>query len=222
MAQVSGAVAGVLNLASGNVPNPFTTAIFKNVGIRQHNFTFRLTPETPEDSMMIARIITEFKFHALPGKAGSGSGAQGSSSFLTMPDEVEVGFFGTNALYGFARCVIKRVSVNYAPQNTPAFFKNSEGNSLVNAPQSVELQIELSEIEQLTRDQYATEAAAYDSSAVTSAPIARETVADAEQPGNKLTGAFAQNDQAAYDSSSGLTNDQPLDSTNDLQDDTLL
>jgi len=178
LAQVSGAVGGLLNLASGDVPNPFQTAIFKNVEIRQHNFTFRLTPETPEDSVMIAKIISELKFHALPGGTAS-------SSFLSMPDEVDVMFFGTNALYGFARCVIKRIQVNYAPQNVPAFFKNTGESKLVGAPQAVELQIELSEIEQLTKASYQAEFNNMDLSGPQS-PEGAESVPSAEQPGNKL------------------------------------
>ena len=150
LAQVSGSVSGILNLAAGNVPNPFQTALFKNVEIRQHNFTFRLVPETPEDSLMITKIVSELKYRALPGKTSD-------SSFLTMPDEVDVMFFGTNALYGFARCVIKRVQVNYAPQNVPAFFKNTPEGKLIGAPQAVELQLELSEIEQLSRDSFQAE-----------------------------------------------------------------
>lgn len=179
MAQVSGALGGVLNLAAGNVPNPFQTAIFKNVEIRQHNFTFRLTPETPEDSVMIAKIISELKFHALPG------GTAGSA-FLTMPDEVDVMFFGTNALYGFARCVIKRVQVNYAPQNVPSFFKNVQESNLIGAPQAVELQIELSEIEQLTKASYQSEFDSLNNLSGPQSPEGAESVPSAEQPGNKL------------------------------------
>jgi hypothetical protein len=179
LAQVSGAVGGLLNLSSGNVPNPFQTAIFKNVEIRQHNFTFRLTPETPEDSVMIAKIISELKFHALPGGSAS-------STFLSMPDEVDVLFFGTNALYGFARCVIKRIQVNYAPQNVPSFFKNTAESKLVGAPQAVELQIELSEIEQLTRSSYQAEYNNMDNLSGPQSPEGAESLPNAEQPGNKL------------------------------------
>ena len=199
LAQVSGAVGGLLNLSSGNVPNPFQTAIFKNVEIRQHNFTFRLTPETPEDSIMIAKIISEFKFRALPGGSAS-------STFLTMPDEVDVMFFGTNALYGFARCVVKRVQVNYAPQNVPAFFKNVAESKLVGAPQAVELQIELSEIEQLTRSSYKNEFANVNNLSGPSSPEGNESVPNAEQPGNKLRSGTS-NPPARYN---GVANSAPL------------
>ena len=201
LAQVSGAVGGLLNLSSGNVPNPFQTAIFKNVEIRQHNFVFRLVPETPEDSIMIAKIISELKFRALPGGSAS-------STFLTMPDEVDVMFFGTNALYGFARCVIRRVQVNYAPQNVPAFFKNTPESKLIGAPQAVELQIELSEIEQLTRASYKNEFANVENLSGPSSQEGDESVPSAEQPGNKLRSG-TNNPPARYDGGQPLVTNTP-------------
>lgn len=143
LAQLAPSVAGVINLASGNVPNPYTTAIFKNVNLRQHNLNFRLVPETPDDSRAITNIIQELKIHSLPKKDGH---------FLTMPDECAVMFFGSTSLFGFARCVINNITVNYTPSNVPAFFKNINGP--VGAPQAVELQLTFGEIEQLTRDSF--------------------------------------------------------------------
>lgn len=195
LAQASGSVSGLLNLGAGNVPNPFQTALFKNVEIRQHNFTFRLVPETPEDSLMISKIISQFKYRALPGKTTD-------STFLTMPDEVDIIFFGTNALYGFARCVIRRVQVNYAPQNVPAFFKNSPDGKLVGAPQAVELQLELSEIEQLTRESY-SDGAGGDLDGPSS-PEGNESIPNAERPGNKLRSGTA-NPVARFDGNSRST-----------------
>lgn len=142
LAQLAPSVAGVINLASGNVPNPYTTAIFKNVNLRQHNLNFRLVPEDPEDSDAIVNIVHELKKHSLPTKIGH---------FLQMPDEVAIMFFGTNALFGFARCVIQNINVNYTPSNTPAFFKNGK---TIGAPQAVELQLTLGEVEQLHRGSF--------------------------------------------------------------------
>lgn len=167
-AQVAGPVGGALNLAAGNVPNPYTTAIFKGVSLRQHSLTFRMTPETPEDSMMIQRIVNEFKLKSLPDSAGH---------FLTMPDEVEISYFGTNALYGFSRCVITGIKVNYSPVNgVPAFFKNTGG--LIGAPVSVEMTIDLSEIEQLTKQSFPS------TEATTSADPPPPTQKQAETPRN--------------------------------------
>ena len=146
LANISGGVGGALSLAAGNVPNPYQTAVFKQVQLRKHNLNFRLVPETPEDSLAIQNIVNMFKFNSLPGN-------DGKKPFLSMPNQVQVEYFGTNALYGFGRCVIEGVTVNYAPSNAPAFFKNGDG-SLVGAPQAVELQLQLSEIEALDKQSF--------------------------------------------------------------------
>ena len=140
LAQAAGSVGAVVNIAAGNIPNPYTTVLFKGVQIRTHSLTFKLVPETPEDSKAIVNIIRTFRLKALPE----------GGTFLSMPDECEVEYFGTNALMGFARCVVTSVRVNYLPSNSPSFFKNSPGG-LIGAPHSVELTIGLSEVEQLTR-----------------------------------------------------------------------
>ena len=144
LANISGSVGGALSLASGDVPNPYQTAVFKQVQLRKHNLNFRLVPETPEDSLAIQNIVNMFKHSSLPGNQGN---------FLSMPTQVQVEYFGTNALYGFGRCVIEGITVNYAPSNAPAFFKNGDG-SLVGAPQAVELQLQLSEIEALDKQSF--------------------------------------------------------------------
>jgi hypothetical protein len=175
LAQISGGVGGALNIAAGNVPNPFTTTVFKNVELRRHNFNFRLVPETPEDSQVIQNIINTFKKQSLPTKQGN---------FLKMPKEVEIEFFGTNALFGFGRCVLQGVTVNYAPSNQPAFFKNT-GAGLIGAPQAVELQLQLSEIEQLLGDSFDAYGGNSDLGGRTS-PIGAESQARGERQGNQL------------------------------------
>lgn len=173
LAQISGSVGGALSIAAGNVPNPFTTSVFKNVELRRHNFNFRLVPETPEDSQVIQNIINRFKFESLPKKEGN---------FLKMPKEVEIEFFGTNALFGFGRCVIQGITVNYAPSNQPAFFKNTGG--LVGAPQAVELQIQLSEVEQLLADAFDGYGGSDRSGR--SSPVGDESPTTGERQGNQL------------------------------------
>ena len=173
LAQISGSVGGALNIAAGNVPNPFTTAVFKNVELRRHNFNFRLVPETPEDSQVIQNIINRFKLESLPKKEGN---------FLKMPREVEIEFFGTNALFGFGRCVVQGITVNYAPSNQPAFFKNTGG--LVGAPQAVELQLQLSEVEQLLADSFDSYGGSDRSGR--SSPVGDESPPQGDRQGNQL------------------------------------
>lgn len=168
-------IGALLNLMEGNVPNPYTTAVFKSVEIRRHNLNFRLTPETPQDSIVIQNIVNEFKARSLPS---------GGGTFLSMPDELDVEFFGTNALYGFARCVIQGVTVNYNPSNAPAFFKNT-GGGLIGAPQAVELQLQLSEVEQIYGSSFMTYNGG--NGDLAPRPPSEETPSE-DRPGNALSG----------------------------------
>ena len=181
-ANISGAVGGLLSLGAGNVPNPFQTAVFKQVQLRKHNLNFRLVPETPEDSLAIQNIVNMFKYNSLPGKVDD-------TPFLSMPNQVQVEYFGTNALYGFGRCVIEGVAVNYAPSNVPAFFKNGDG-SLVGAPQAVELQLQLSEIEALDKGAFKPKDGIIAAGNATTVDIIPQN----EREGNPLTRGNVRND----------------------------
>lgn len=185
-ANISGALGGILNLAAGNVPNPYQTAVFKQVQLRKHNLNFRLVPETPADSLAIQNIVNMFKHNSLPGNEGN---------FLSMPSQVQVEYFGTNALYGFGRCVIEGVTVNYAPSNTPAFFKNGDG-SLVGAPQAVELQLQLSEIEALDKQSFLPKG--QDVPAAGNATTV-DIIPQNERQGNSLTRGNVRNPVARYE-----------------------
>jgi hypothetical protein len=126
----------------GSILNPFSIAAFRGVTPRAHAFTFRLVPKNEADSALIREITDQFKYHSLPARS------QNSLAFLTIPDEVEIEFFGTQNLFKFARCVIVSVNVSYTPFGPPAFF-GSDG-----APAAVELQLQFQEVEQLTRQAY--------------------------------------------------------------------
>ena len=173
LAGIAAPVAGALNLASGNVPNPFTTAVFKNVEIRRHNLNFKLVPQTPQDSVIIKKIINRFKRESLPA---------GGGQFLKMPREVNIEFCGTDALYGFGRCVIQGITVNYNPSNAPAFYKYT-GDGLINAPQSVELQLQLSEVEQLLGSSFDDHGG---NAATLSSPLGAESQSLVDRPINGL------------------------------------
>ena len=183
LANISGGVGGALSLAAGNVPNPYQTTVFKQVQLRKHNLNFRLVPETPEDSLAIQNIVNMFKHNSLPGNQGN---------FLSMPNQVQVEYFGTNALYGFGRCVIEGVTVNYAPSNAPAFFKNGDGE-LVGAPQAVELQLQLSEIEALDKQSFLPEG--QDVPAAGNATTV-DIIPQNERQGNPLTRGNVRNEVA--------------------------
>lgn len=133
----------LIDIKTGSVVNPYSLSLFQSVAPRAHQLVFRLVPRSQADSAMIRKIVQQFQYHSLPSRKGK--------FFLTMPDELEISFFGTDKLFKFAPCVINQVSVNYTPFGTPSFFGAD------NAPTGVELTLSLQEIEALTRESYEAE-----------------------------------------------------------------
>lgn len=56
----------IVTSATNRAINPYVTSVFKGIGFRTHNFTFRLTPEKDIDSTTIKKIISMFKESMLP------------------------------------------------------------------------------------------------------------------------------------------------------------
>lgn len=133
----------LIDIKTGSVVNPYSLSLFQSVTPRAHQLVFRLVPRSQADSAMIRKIVQQFQYHSLPSRKGK--------FFLTMPDELEISFFGTDKLFKFAPCVINNVGVNYTPFGTPSFFGAD------NAPTGVELTLNLQEIEALTRESYEAE-----------------------------------------------------------------
>ena len=133
-------VGAVIDIKTGSVVNPYSLSLFQSVTPRAHELAFRLIPRSQADSAMMRKIVQQFQYHSLPSRK--------HRMFLTMPDEVEISFFGTDKLLKFAPCVINNVGVNYAPFGTPSFFGAD------NAPTGIELTLNLHEIEALTRESY--------------------------------------------------------------------
>ena len=130
----------MIDIKTGSVVNPYSLSLFQSVTPRAHQLVFRLVPRSQADSAVIRKIVQQFQYHSLPSRK--------DKLFLTMPDELEISFFGTDKLFKFAPCVINNVGVNYAPFGTPSFFGAD------NSPTGVELTLNLQEIEALTRESY--------------------------------------------------------------------
>ena len=138
-----GGVGAAVDMITGNVVNPFQLALFESVSPRGHNFTFLLVPRNAQESATIRNIINTFKIRSLPYFSGA------NRTFLKMPDEVEMAFYGTDKLFKFAPAYINSVQVNYSPLGgVNAFYGDDQ------SPAAVELTLTLQEIEPLTRESY--------------------------------------------------------------------
>ena len=136
--------ANILSRYQGVTLNPYAALQFNNPELRQHAFSFRMSPSTSQESEIIKRIIKTFKLAMHPS-------LNASKTLYNYPDICRV-YFGDrqeSKLYTIFDCFITGIGVNYAPQNTPAFFTSFNGEL---NPAEVTLEISLSEIRPLTRE----------------------------------------------------------------------
>jgi hypothetical protein len=138
-----GAVAAGLNRFFASAPNPHITTLFQGVGLRQHQFQWKLAPASALESDRLGTIINSLRAAMLPER-GKGN------LTLKYPDECEIYIMGTNAhyMYHFKTAVLKSLSTNFAPDGVLSFFGGT------GAPTAVTLDMQLTETTIHDREDY--------------------------------------------------------------------
>lgn len=139
LSTLSSSAARVLDVSTGTALNPFQALFFDGPELRNHNFTFRLSPNSEKESILLKDIIKVFKVRMHPEVDGL---------LFKYPDTCIIELssrVNTFPLYTLYRSVLKGMSVNYAPNNVPAFFRNGID------PVEVVLDLSFAEIEPITR-----------------------------------------------------------------------
>jgi len=139
----SGFLAAGVNRYFGSAPNPHITALFHGVGLRTHNLSWKLSPQSESESATLANIINHCKAAMLPVR-------QQGNLTLKFPDEVDIYIAGSDDMYfyHFKRAVIQNFTANYAPDGIPSFFAGT------GAPTSVQFSLDILETSIHTRGDY--------------------------------------------------------------------
>lgn len=134
-----------IDKATGIVPNPHLAAIFQDIGLREHSFTFRFSPKNQNESKILKELIRNIKIRMLPG---TNNGDSQTGMIFTFPDIVDISFGPEDEIpYKFQTCVMTSFGANYAPNGTPAFFKDG-------SPTDIELSMSFKEVRVLTRESF--------------------------------------------------------------------
>jgi hypothetical protein len=146
-----GSTADALGQALGAVPNPHLQALFQGVQLRNHSFQWTFAPRNRQESKNLKAIIKEIKKNSLPAYSTTGTAA------LQYPPIVDIKIMPWAAwgddLIKFKKCLVKGVSVNYAPSGLPSFFASKPGDT-EKYPTMIQLEIQLIETEIQTAKDY--------------------------------------------------------------------
>lgn len=147
----------VRNANTRTVSNPRREALFRDVGIRSHAFTFEFSPRNSQEADTVLNIIRMLRYHAYPGLLGGGG------HFYTFPAEFEVTFytvakaisassadsFGAvtmnDNLPKLPRLALTTVSVDYSNAGDYKTFHDGK-------PAFIRLELQFQEMEQLTNE----------------------------------------------------------------------
>jgi hypothetical protein len=138
-----GTEANALGQILGAVPNPHLQALFSGVELRTHTFQWTFAPRNPTESANLKAIINEIKKNSLPSYSTTGTAA------LQYPPMVDIKLMPWGSgLINFKKCLIKSVSVNYAPAGLPSFFAGTRD------PTMIQLELQMLETEIQTAKDY--------------------------------------------------------------------
>ncbi len=137
---------GATSILTGTSFNPYQSLLFRTPVFREHTFNWKFVPKNQKESDDIRSIIQYLQVNMLPD-----INSVAGSSLFQFPSILNIQLYpAAEYLYSFKPCVLRNVTVNYAPQSTPAFYRGTS------APAAVEISIHLAEIELWTRRDYPT------------------------------------------------------------------
>lgn len=113
---------GVLARSSGQILNPNMELLFNNVKLRSFNFDFDLAPRNVEESVIVKKIIREFKINM----AARSSEGKGKGIFLSSPNVFQLAYkqgAGQHPfLNKFKPMALQNMTVNYTGSGTYATY----------------------------------------------------------------------------------------------------
>jgi len=134
---ISDTAGSAIDRVTGSILNPYQALQFQGIDLRSHSFRFRCSPNSEKEAEALKSIIQQFKIRMLPEKKGL---------LFNFPDICTIEFQTRNMPYSFKNCYLKSMSVNYAPNGSPSFFKGGK------YPTDAEISLEFGEVEPVTRE----------------------------------------------------------------------
>ena len=129
----------------GRAINPNAELVFKNVPFRSFSFPFEFSPKNEKEKEDINKILSMFKFHMMPEKAGEG--------YLTAPAQFQITYMyrdGANMyIPKISRCALTDMSIDYSPEGVFTTFKADEKGAM---PVLTKMDLSFTEMEIMTKE----------------------------------------------------------------------
>lgn len=136
------------NAGTRSVTNPRREAMFRDVGLRTHSFSFEFAPKNASEAQEVLNIIKMFRYHAYPALRGGGGHffrfpAEFDAQFYTL-DEGGSAFINDN-LPKLPRLALTNISVDYSAAGDYKTFHDAK-------PAFIRMELQFQEMEQLNNE----------------------------------------------------------------------
>ena len=129
-----------IEISQGKIQNNRTEMAFEGIGRREFSFEFRLLPNNAKEAETIERIVTAFRFHAMPEIEGSDLAGR----TMIAPSTFDIEYFPNTHLHRISTSVLQSVQVNYGGDR-PQFFDDDH-------PVETQLTLGFKELEIITKE----------------------------------------------------------------------
>lgn len=143
----------ILARGAGIISNSNQELLFRGPAMRTFSFTYQFTPRSPEEAVVVRKIIRRLKVNSSAKKMTAGGAVNGGASFfLGTPNIFCLKYltWGNNGIKGvhlFKPCALTRFETDYTPQNT--WMADINGN-----PMSYRISMDFSELEPIYNTDY--------------------------------------------------------------------
>ena len=136
---------GALDKGLGRSINPNAELVFESVPFRSFSFPFEFSPKNEKEKEDIQKILSMFKFHMMPEKAGEG--------YLTAPAQFQITYMyrdGANMyIPKISRCALTDMSIDYSPEGVFTTFKGDDKGA---HPVLTKMELSFTEMEIMTKE----------------------------------------------------------------------
>ena len=134
-----------LDKGLGRAINPNQEMVFESVPFRSFSFPFEFAPKNEKEKEDVNKILSMFKFHMMPEKAGEG--------YLTAPAQFQITYMyrdGANMyIPKISRCALENMSIDYSPEGVFTTFKADEKGAM---PVLTKMDLSFTEMEIMTKE----------------------------------------------------------------------
>lgn len=125
---------------TGYSPNEFMTILLAGPQYKRNEFVWKFSPNSPDESRAINKIIRLFNNSMAPGIA--------AYILFTFPQVFTISFI-PNSQYMFKMkpCILENMIVNYSAGGRNSFLRADSDTDNINAPESLEVRMRFLELE---------------------------------------------------------------------------